>query len=467
MTRDVPRRLVVLEANEVPRRVLAEHIRREPSSALAHLVGIGQLCETEVTERLDRELYPSQTWYSMNSGVPHEQHGVYWYGDPKPEAFPLYWQVAAGAGRRVGLVNTLHSSPMREQCSEGEYAYVIPDCFAEDADTEPVRYRRFQELNLRLTRASGRNSHLDLGPGDLLAGVSLPALGVRPATMARLAKLGGDVALGRVNKERLRIAQSMILADMFLHLGRRHDPDLAVLFTNHVASAMHRYWFALYPDDWDAAHYPSDWVERYRGEVPAAMRALDDMAAALWRWCERTDRILVLCASMGQAGSPGLDTSDRGAAVVRDPERFARALGVEAAFEVGSAMVPQIHYDFSNDTTAATTAETIRQLEPDPERIRVDQNQATLTVTYHLGDLSDGVLRLGGVGVPLDECGVVWESIDDHRSGIHDPHGVFLVAGAGAPRLPPVIDALDVAPLMLDVLGVEPTPVMRSPSVRS
>lgn len=468
MTRRAPwRRLVVIEANEVPRRVLVDHIRREPGSTLAHLVGIGALSDTESTERLERSLYPSQTWYSMNSGTPWEQHRVFWYGDPKPVEHPLYWQVAARAGRSVGLVNTLHSSPLAQRCTDGDYRFVIPDCFAGDPATHPARYERFQALNTALTAASGRSARLRPEPAHALVAASLPGLGVRPATIARLAAMAAGIAAGRINKERLRTAQAMVLADMFVHLGRRHDPDLAVLFTNHVASAMHRYWYASFPGDWDRDHYPASWVSRYRDEIPAAMRELDRMVEHAWRWCRATGRTLVLTTSMGQRGDPDLDTSVDGTAVVREPALFAQALGLCDRFTVGAAMVPQVHYHFDRPEDAARAVERIDAVQIDGGRVTAQRSSRVVTLSYRLGDVAAGSLVIDGRSVPIARAGVEWERVDDHRSGTHDPVGLLLVADPDleAPSLPPRLDALDVAPLLLYELGVDVPVGMRGPVV--
>ncbi|MEL6985504.1 MAG: hypothetical protein AAFO29_23940, partial [Actinomycetota bacterium] len=137
------RRLVVVEANEVPLRVVEDLAGRGRAPFFGKLLDEGTLIETEVDEVIPKELYPSQTWASLNTGVPWSEHGIYWYGDRKPAEFPLYWQLAATEGRSVGLVNTLHSSPLSEQCAQGDYRFVIPDCFAVDDATLPSSYRTF------------------------------------------------------------------------------------------------------------------------------------------------------------------------------------------------------------------------------------------------------------------------------------------------------------------------------------
>lgn len=460
MANDAPRRLVVVEANEIPMRVVEEHVRRQPRSTIADLVRDGQVAQTEVRETVPR-LYPSCTWYSMNSGVPYEEHGVFYYGDPKPAGHPLYWQVAARSGKRVGVVNTLHSSPLSDQAADDGIVFAVPDCFASDAATLPARYERFQELNLELTRRSGRRAHVRPPARQLAALAGLPALGVRPATFGRLGALAGAVATKRASRERLRSAQALLLGDMFRSLCRRHDPDLAVMFTNHVASAMHRYWYALFPEDWDEPRYDDAWVRRYGDEIPAAMRVLDRMLAPLVDWALATDRTVVVLTSMGQSAETALDASARSVVVVRDPQRFVSALGVSDPFRIGSAMVPQIHVELEDTATAARVAARLSTVAIDGGLLTIDVADHVVTISYGLGEGASGTLTIDGRTVALDDAGAVRERVDDHRSGDHDPRGSMLVLN-GRTRLPEVVDALDVAPMLLETIGVAAPDGMRS-----
>ena len=145
-------RLIVLEINEIPKRIIDWWIEREPLSAIAAVVGGGALTETILDEQLPRDLYPSQSWASVGTGVPFEQHGVFWYGDPKPAKYPFYWQAAADAGRSVGLMGVLHTSPRAEQAAGPNYRFVMPDLFGDDSSTVPDSLAPIQDLNLKLTR---------------------------------------------------------------------------------------------------------------------------------------------------------------------------------------------------------------------------------------------------------------------------------------------------------------------------
>lgn len=448
------RRVVVVEANEIPPRVLRWYTDLNPHSAIARLVRSGRLHETVNTDDLGtRDLYPSQTWATLGTGVSFAEHGVYWYGDPKPATAPLYWQLAAAAGRRVGIVGALHSSPLDEQCADPNVVFAIPDCFAVDADTRPEKYRKLQELNLHMTAANGRTSSGRPRPVDALTMATSPRLGVRPTTLAWLARLMTEVAAGKVSRERLRCAQFALFADVFLRLCKEHDPDLAVVFTNHVASNMHRYWYASFPGDWDRPHYDAEWVDRYRDEIPHAMRLLDRVLAALVTYCDRTDRDLFVVSSMGMVAEPALDTSERRTVTARDPEAFVRAIGFADPYVVKRAMVPQVQVEFADDAAAQAALTHAGRVGASARGLHLGASVAgrVLTLGYTVESTAFSI-DLDGRTYALDVAGLEAHTIDDHRSGTHDPVGVLLDAhGTGDPRR---MDAREVAPFILERCGV-------------
>ena len=468
-------RIIVLEANEVPPQLLRWYAGIRPDGALAGLVAAGGLIETENHDDLGgRELYPSQAWATLATGVPYERHGVYWYGDPKPADHPLYWQLAARAGRRVGIVGALHSSPFAEQAAEDGIVFALPDCFAPDPAARPARYRRFQQLNLAMTRGSGRVVRARLGLDDVVTLAGTARLGVRARTFGRLAALAAGVAVRRVPRERLRGAQFLLLSDMFLRLVRDEDPDLAVLFTNHVAAAMHRYWYATFPSHWPARDdgstpYDDAWVARYRNEIPQAMASLDRVVGELVRVCDSTGRGLVVCTAMGQRAVADLDAAPPEIAVVRDADRFIQALGTPGRHRVLSAMVPQIGVAFDTDAEADAAASLLAEAGRTDAQITVDRRARVLTISYHLSPARRSV-QIDGRQVPFADAGIVVESTDDQRCAEHDPVGALLTYGldarAGDPSGRDRVDVRDIAPALLAALGVDPPTWHREPELR-
>lgn len=433
VTRHATRKLCIIEANEVPLRIWQTYAERHPSSAIARLLLQGKVFQTIADDVEEEELYPSQTWASLNTGLPYEAHGIHWYNDPKPDRQQFWWHQAACRGKRVGLVNVLHSSPLPEFAAEGDYAFLIPDCFAADSHTLPDSYRHFQELNLRFTRSSGRVA--SLSPSDLLH------MGAR--AVARPACYGVDAfSLGESlralpallrSRERLRNMQFPPLASMFLQLLRRHDPDIGIVFTNHIAAAQHRYWYALFPDDYAERLYDDAWIARYRGEILNAVGLMDRYLARVSAYCAQTGRILLLVSSMGQCANRQLKQQEVRRETcfyrIEDPMRFLAAVAGTASAECKTAMVPQYTYAFGNAAALDTAAAALRRFIAGNAAFGdscIDVRGNILTLTLATGVMPD-MLTVGARRLSLHQLGIGAVAVDDHHSGCHHRLGMLLV----------------------------------------
>ena len=77
------------------------------------------------------------------------------------------------------------------------------------------------------------------------------SLGIRPATYAALGRqLLAERRTPGISNRR-RTYQSVLLFDIFERQLRRTRPEFSSFFTNHLAAAMHRYWAAHRPGDYD------------------------------------------------------------------------------------------------------------------------------------------------------------------------------------------------------------------------
>ncbi len=458
---------MVLEVNEVPLGLLRWYAERQPGSTLADLLRSEHVGQTDATEELDgNELYPSQTWATLAMGVPFVKHGVYWYGDPKPSHYPLYWQLAAEQ-RSVGIVGTLHSSPWAEQADRPTMRFALPDAFADDSDAHPHSLRALQSFNLDMTRANTRSVSDTRPIAKYVQGLAAArGAGLRPTTAVQLARIAGEVGVGRVSKERLRSAQFLLLADVFEKQLGEHEPDLAVFFTNHVAAAMHRYWPANFPDDWAERPYDEAWIERFQAEIPFALQVLDRFLARILAFCRRTDRTLVLISSMGQVGGQEIDAGGDRVLVAAEPERLARALGVTASFEVRNAMAPHVSMQFVDVETAVAQQRVLQETRIDGRALRVDQSTDTVTFTYHLAESGD-LIDINGEEHRAEDLGLRWAEITEHKAGHHDPLGTLMVANSPDAVLGDVpVSTPEVAPALLEALGMVPPAHHSRPSIR-
>ena len=182
------------------------------------------------------------------------------------------------------------------------------------------------------------------------------------------------------------------------------------------------------------------------------MRVLDRIVGQLGELAERTNRVLLLVTSMGQQADLSVQAGVTRQAVVRDPELFLAALGVDEPFKIRGAMVPQVTMELEN-TEATAVAESKIRASLGTALGETMTAERTLTFSYNL-DCDHDVVRIGDATHRPDAIGVTIEEIDDHRSGHHSPRGLLITNEPR--RWPAEIDAFDVAPMLLDVLGIDP-----------
>ena len=459
---------IVIEANEVPPRIFRKFAAAAPSSHIARLLREARVLTTEARDVRPGFLYPSQTYASLNTGVPYDRHRIHWYNDPKPPDYPLYWRIMARRGYRVGLVNSLHTSPLDDLMNDDHIAFLIPEVFAATPDTKPAAYRRFQQFHQQLTNENRRVAATTLGMREALMALQLPSLGVTPGTMVRVARIVAGAMARRVTKERLRNVPFMLTADMFMRLLSRHDVDLALFFTNHVASNMHRYWHALFPDEAPADVYKEEWVTRHAQEIPFALDLLDVFIGRVMDFARATGRVLIVNSGMGQCSNPTNDTNRASRYLLRDPGRFLATLGVPRhAYEMRSAMAPQHSFEFVSAHEADRAFRTLDALGISTARRWLDVNGNVLTISVRPDWVDSMPPSLAATTTPGALGLVSVDTKDNYGTGRHHPNGILVIDNGHAPaehQDRSSADYLEYAPAVLEFFGAPRPGYMIEPS---
>jgi hypothetical protein len=234
------------------------------------------------------------------------------------------------------------------------------------------------------------------------------------------------------------------------------------VFTNHVASAMHRYWAARYPDDYDAESYgfEPDWQDRYRGEIDVAMGHADRLFGRLRSFvASDPDHVLVVMSSMGQAAAQG--TPVRELLLLRDAGRLMEAAGIQAAdWERRPAMDPMvsIRVDERRRSAFGSFLDTV-SIGGSPLVHGVD-GSGLFSLEFGQADDAIGDVVVAGEVVPPAVVGLERVTIEDEAgsSGYHVPEGSLFVYD---PRHPSAdrsrgrVSTTAIAPAILAALGVE------------
>lgn len=333
------RKLILVELNEVPYRVIDWYTRERPGSTLARILPQCGQYQTLTEDKI--ALDPWISWPTLHRGVNDETHGILHLGQADEESdsrFPPVWRLLRARGLEVGVFGSLHSSCIPADASD--YRFYLPDYFDAKVFAQPASLRPFQELNLLMTRQSARNVTRKM-PLRTLARflATAPASGLRLATLADSAGQLVSETFDRSSRIRRRAYQPLVMADLFVRQLRRSLPHFASFYTNHVAAAMHRYWGAAFPEDY-AQPLDAQWIRRYGGEIRFAMDKFDVILGQLSRFLDAHPQyVLLIASSMGQAAVAAQRTDQF--LTVTDPGRLMARLGVPAAaWQERPAMVP-------------------------------------------------------------------------------------------------------------------------------
>jgi hypothetical protein len=467
------RRIVLFELNEVPWRIVDEYVADHPHAALSRILRSSR-CYTTVTA--DRgHLSPWTTWPTLHRGVNDEQHMIGSFGQDRAQAdrcFPPVWQLLHDAGVSVGICGTLHSFPAPEGISS--YSFYLPDTFAADATAFPAELEAFQEFNLTMVAASSRNVDTAIPRAAALKFLrQTPKIGIRPRTFAALAQQLLAERRSPWLSTRRRSFQSIFAFDLFEKQLKTTRPAFSSFFTNHVASAMHRYWAAGHPGDYEEVALDKEWMDKYRGEVPWAMGRADDMIAALAEFVEANPAYeLWIASSMGQGPTfaQPLETQ----LYLDDLPTFMRAVGgVPATGWSGRpAMLPQrnVHVaaDFADHFEAALRQITVAGA---PLRFRrADDGFFSMEWGQpNLHDRPDAVRIAGLVRIPAD-LGLRIVEIEERSdtTAYHVPRGVLAIYDPSDRSVKSTeredVSVLEMAPAILARFGVAAPDYMQEPS---
>jgi hypothetical protein len=464
------RRFILFELNEVPLRVVRHFAERNPTSAFAKVLGTGRHWSTITPDQ--GHLSPWITWPTLHRGVSSIDHGIGALGQDVAEVdrkFPPVWSILAAAGRRVGMFGSLHSYPPPDNLEA--YDFYVPDTFAAGPEAKPAELAAFQQFNLHMVDRSGRNVSGELPVRQALPFLlrSLPA-GIRPTTIAKVARQVASERIWRHRTARRRTIQSLLAFDLFLAQLQSKKPGAAFFFTNHVASSMHRYWPATFTGDYQSTKWSDEWVQRFAGEVDYVMGEADQMLAELVAFADRNpDYVVLVASSMGQAAVDEANRQISTEVLLRDMSKFLKAIGVEGGWKRRRTMEPTYTLSFEEERSADAcmaglaavkiAGRPIDYRRLDTRGIEVVLGHSNLSdeeLTITIGNRSVTPAEVGIANVPIeDEVGAAAYHIPEGMLLGYDPKSAWARADTDEP-----ISTTRIAPTLLELLGVRPPSYM-------
>ncbi|MGH9769698.1 MAG: alkaline phosphatase family protein [Blastocatellia bacterium] len=412
---------------------------------------------------LPPQLDPWITWTTLYTGCPQAVHNVYFLEQP-PETIRArrIWEICRRQGLKIGVYGSLCSWP--PQRVNGFY---VPDTFARDSSTYPESLQPIQELNLTYTRSIRLPSDQDSLMFKAKLGAKLIRLGLRPATMARIAKQLASERVDAGLRWRRVGLQPLVNFDFFSKLYLERRPDFATFHSNHVAHYMHTYWKAMQPEAFEQGA-TEDEIRRYGGAIEYGYRTADELLQRVLSLLD-TETTLVVASSMGQKPFVSQLRDGKPICQLRSLDRLLEILEMQGKARTLSMMSDQFNIYFEDAGIREELEQKIRDAYVDAPEQRMfaivelgdcltaslnyfdDVSEDSRCVFPHLGER--GVFRYSDL---VYNTGHI-------KSGCHDPRGMMLLYGAGirAGGWIKECDNLDVAPTLLKLMGMSAPPEMK------
>jgi len=476
------RRIILFELNEVPWQIVDEHVAAHPASTLARILPLSRQYTSIAADR--GHLSPWTTWPTLHRGVNDEQHMIGSFGQDRTEAdrrFPPVWRLLRDAGVSVGICGTLHTFPVPDDIDA--FSFYLPDSFATEPAAHPAELAAFQEFNLTMVQASARNIDTAIPRAAALRFLrSTPKIGIRPHTFAALGRQLLEERRRPWLSNRRRTFQSVFAFDLFSKQLATTRPAFSSFFTNHVASAMHRYWAAGHENEYDELNLDDGWLDRYRHEVPWAMARADAMIGRLATFVDANPEYeLWIASSMGQGPTHAepLETQ----LYLQDLPTFMQQVGglPADAWSQRPAMLPQLNVQVEAGHADAFAA-ALRSIRIAGDPLTFRRTDGFFSLEWgqaNLHDRPDAVLVNGQVRAP-ESLGLRTVEIEERSdtTAYHVPEGVLAVYDPQDARTRtmartrtrtrtscrPEVSVLEIAPTILRTLGVAPPQYMEEPA---
>ncbi len=402
------KRLLFLELNELNFEFVEHYARQGALPAFARLMREHGYTRTR-SEAVYEHIEPWIQWFTVHTGKPYAEHGVFRLGDGAQTRERQIWEELAHRGLKVGAF-----SPMNAGNAVPDAAFFIPDPWTRTTVSAPSMMSKAYEA---ICQAVGDNAEGRITPASavqLAAGLLAYSQAKNWPAYLRLGLRGLTTHWARA------VFLDRFLADCFFVLWRRCRPDFASLFLNGAAHLQHHYLF-------NAA--------AYRGphrNPPWYLPAGADPVLEMYRLYDAVVAEALLEPDLRVMIATGLHQDPVDEPVfywrLRDHAGYLRGLG--CPFE---RVEPRMSRDF---LVACASAEAARRLHltlleqraPDGERLfEVDNRGESLFVTLaYPRDITDSELRKHVVFVAI-------------KNGRHNGIGYFLDTGSrGAPEAEPI-----------------------------
>jgi hypothetical protein len=188
-------------------------------------------------------LEPWIQWYSVHTGLPYSEHGVFRLTEGSTAGHPDIWTILKSRGFKVMNFSSMNTAALLDKDD-----FFFPDPWNnQKANPESLQsVASFVASQVRdYTLPNQKINYISFAQGLLGHGLSLSTI------MNAIKQLSQENFSDKDYKYKRIFVLDGILIDMFLHYHAKYQPNFATFFSNSVAHIQHAYWRYFEPEKFD------------------------------------------------------------------------------------------------------------------------------------------------------------------------------------------------------------------------
>lgn len=429
-------KIIFFELNEVPNNVF-EKIFSENTFFKKNISSF--IYQPTVT-RDEGHLSPWVTWPTIHRGVTDAKHKIKDINISSFETekkYPSLWTTLSQKGFKVGIFGSFHSSKIKDHSN---YSFVIPDSFSENFKCKPKSMNGLQRLNNIMSRRSARVVDTSLPNLFILKDAIISYLKNSyrfRAFFCTIRQLFIEIFMPWTNVRR-RTLQADILFDAFMSCLIREKPDFCTFFTNHVASSMHRFWEASFPNDYKAQINTDGWIKTYKNEIKFSMRSTAYFLNQLTNFVdEHDDYELWVLSSMGQEAVQNYEPEDFFWDISSCKKFLSSLCKEELIVKENPQMIP--HYSITADSNIINKiVYRLKEIESNSKFWLRSRDKNSLTLFFDASNLDKLIFKDKLTNEIIKVKGLKKRIIRENTgsSAYHTPHGILYMYGKNTKPFP-------------------------------
>ncbi|MEQ1757823.1 MAG: hypothetical protein ABL986_05855 [Vicinamibacterales bacterium] len=452
--------VILLEFNELSPTLMSRFIGQ------GHLPNFKKFADqsaTFVTEAAERPPYldPWIQWVTVHTGLNYTDHKLEHLDEGHTLDARRIWDYVSEQGDPVWVCGSMNVG-----YRPGVKGAVMPDPWASHAAPTPAElgdYYTFVQRNVQ----EYTNDRVPLTKADYLKFLAFMAShGLSSATVTSIGKQLLSEKRG-VDRWKRAVILDKLQFDVFKAYYRKIQPRFSTFFLNSTAHYQHMYWRDMEPELFKVKQ-SVDPSENHDAAILFGYQEMDQMVG---RFVELAgaDTTIVFATALSQ--QPYLKHEEEGGRHFYRPSNIDKVVefaGVAAPYTVAPVMAHQFHLFLDSDEAAVRAEQSLLALTVNGRRaMNMTRNAAGIIGGCMLYDDLPGDTELvNAAGARIGFFDLFYK-VEGMKSGMHHPDGLFWVRQPGrAPsKTESKVPLQDVAPTLLDLLGIQRPSTMNGTSV--